>query len=74
MWTRLRGGKIYDPNANATGTIRDLWICNGLIAQPSPGLIPDHDIDCHGCIVMAGAIDMHTHIGGGKVTTSPRLF
>lgn len=74
MWTRLRGGKVYDPNANATGTVRDLWICNGVIAQPSPGLIPDHDIDIHGCIVMAGAIDMHTHIGGGKVNLARMLL
>lgn len=74
MWTRLRGGKVYDPNVNTTGTIRDLWICNGVIAQPSPGLIPDHDIDVQGCIVMAGAIDMHTHIGGGKVNLARMLL
>lgn len=74
MWTRLRGGKVYDPNVNATGTIRDLWICNGVIAQPSSDIVPDHDIDVQGCIVMAGAIDMHTHIGGGKVNLARMLL
>ena len=30
------------------------------------GAIVDKEYDCRGKVVMSGAIDMHTHIGGGK--------
>jgi formylmethanofuran dehydrogenase subunit A len=34
----------------------------------------DVTIDCSGCVVMAGGIDLHTHIGGGKVTLARMLM
>jgi formylmethanofuran dehydrogenase subunit A len=34
----------------------------------------DQTIDCSGCVVMAGGIDLHTHIGGGKVTLARMLM
>jgi formylmethanofuran dehydrogenase subunit A len=74
MWTRLRGGKVYDPNSSATGIVRDLWICDGVIAEPQLGQVPDHEVNIENCIVMAGAIDMHTHIGGGKVNLARMLL
>ena len=30
--------------------------------------------DCTGCVVMAGAIDIHSHIGGGNVNTARLLL
>lgn len=74
MWTRLRGGKVYDPSAGSGGVVRDLWICNGVIAEPPPGQTADHELNVENCIVMAGAIDMHTHIGGGKVNLARMLL
>lgn len=74
MWTRLRGGKVYDPSAGSGGVVRDLWICNGVIAEPPQGVTADHEWNVENCIVMAGAIDMHTHIGGGKVNLARMLL
>lgn len=74
MWTRLRGGKVYDPSAGSGGVVRDLWICNGVIAEPPQGVTADHELNVENCIVMAGAIDMHTHIGGGKVNLARMLL
>ncbi len=34
----------------------------------------DRTIDCTGCVLMAGGIDLHTHIGGGKVTLARMLM
>lgn len=74
MWTRLRGGKVYDPVSGYRGEVRDLWICDGIIAQPSITQVPDNDLDVTDSIVMAGAIDLHTHIGGGKVNLARMLL
>jgi formylmethanofuran dehydrogenase subunit A len=74
MWTRLRGGKVYDPGGGHPATVRDLWICDGVIAEPARGQTADYEIDVQHCIVMAGAIDMHTHIGGGKVNLARMLL
>ena len=68
MLIKLTGGKIYDPMSKTDGEIRDIYICDGKIALPPESndnsKIKEYDIS--GKIVMAGAIDMHTHIGGGK--------
>jgi formylmethanofuran dehydrogenase subunit A len=74
MWTRLRGGKVYDPVAGYSGQVKDIWICDEKIAEPAPQQVPDYDIDISGMVVMAGAIDMHTHIGGGKVNLARMLL
>lgn len=74
MWTRLRGGKIYDPVSGHDGDVADLWFSDGVIKVPPPGITPDQDIDVSGMIVMAGAIDLHTHIGGGKVNLARMLL
>lgn len=34
----------------------------------------DQTLDCSGCVLMAGGIDLHTHIGGGKVTLARMLM
>ena len=41
-------------------------------ALPVDGRI--EEIDASGCVVMAGGIDMHTHIGGGKVNLARMLL
>jgi formylmethanofuran dehydrogenase subunit A len=62
---RLRGGRIVDPT-QPDDEVRDLCVQDGRIAAPDPRAPADTDIDASGCVVMAGGIDMHTHIGGGK--------
>ena len=75
MSIRLRGGRIYDPANNIAGQVRDLYIREGRIAErvdPRETVAGEYDVS--GKIVMAGAIDMHTHIGGGKMNIARSLL
>lgn len=68
MLQKLTGSTIYDPANGIDGQVRDLWVRDGrLVAGPKDNESIDREYDLRGKIVMAGAIDMHTHIGGGKV-------
>jgi formylmethanofuran dehydrogenase subunit A len=70
---RLRGGRVIDPIHGVDGETRDIGIRNGRIVALQPGEAAE-DIDVSGCIVMAGGIDLHTHIGGGKVNLARLLL
>src|SRR4029079_17353545 len=74
MLTKLTGGKIYDPANKVSGEVRDIYVENGRIVPPRPEARIDKEYDVRGKIVMAGAIDPHTHIGGGKVTIARMLM
>ncbi len=66
MLIKLTGGSVYDPANGINGQIKDLYIKDGrLVKQPTDEKI-DQEYDLKGKVVMSGAIDMHTHIGGGK--------
>ncbi|ARN81991.1 formylmethanofuran dehydrogenase subunit A [Methylocystis bryophila] len=66
MLVCLRGGKVIDP-VNGVDRVGDLWFEHGrIIAQPE-GRLADVEHDVSGHIVMAGAIDIHSHIAGGGV-------
>jgi formylmethanofuran dehydrogenase subunit A len=69
----LRGGRVVDPAHPGSGSVRDLAWVDGRIAEPLPGQHYD-EIDVGGCVVMAGGIDLHTHIGGGKVNLARLLM
>lgn len=69
----LRGGRVIDP-ANGCDEVRDLHVRDGRIVEAAPHGAASEDIDASGCIVMAGGIDMHTHIGGGKVNLARMLM
>jgi formylmethanofuran dehydrogenase subunit A len=79
---RLTGGRLCDPAAGFSGGVaRDLYILNGRIATPRHvnerlnwETIADRTLDCHDHVIMAGGIDLHTHIGGGKVTLARMLM
>lgn len=73
MLTRISGGEIVDP-ANRRAGKGDLWIEDGRIVEAPQGGAADRVIDATGCIVMAGAIDIHSHIGGGNVNTARLLL
>jgi len=47
---------------------------DGRIVELHPQDTVDREIDAGGCVVMAGGIDMHTHIGGGKVNLARMLL
>ncbi|WP_246753017.1 formylmethanofuran dehydrogenase subunit A [Sinorhizobium sp. BG8] len=67
------GGEVVDPLNAATGK-RDVWIEDGHIVDKPQSRRADKTYDVSGCIVMAGAIDIHSHIGGGNVNTARLLL
>ncbi len=74
MLIKLTGGTVYDPAHRVNGRVHDLYIQDGRIVDPPAGAHVDKEYDLHGMVVMAGAIDMHTHIGGGKVNIARTLL
>ena len=76
MLTKLTGGKVFDPAHGINGEIRDIFVRDGRIVAHHHADVdgPDQEFDCRGKVIMAGAIDMHTHIGGGKVTIARNLL
>jgi formylmethanofuran dehydrogenase subunit A len=70
---RLRGGRVIDPT-NGRDEVCDLYVRDGRMVDLAPHEAATEEIDIGGCIVMAGGIDMHTHIGGGKVNLARMLL
>ena len=68
MLIKLTGGKVYDPANGIDGEVRDIYVRDGRVVAAAPGERVTQEYNLKGRIVMAGAIDPHTHIGGGKVT------
>jgi formylmethanofuran dehydrogenase subunit A len=54
--------------------VQDLYVQDGRIAPLDTNDPVDVEFDATGCVVMAGGIDMHTHIGGGKVNLARLLM
>ncbi|HEY0562277.1 MAG TPA: formylmethanofuran dehydrogenase subunit A [Methylophilus sp.] len=75
MITLLKNGKLYDPAHGKDGVVQDIYIRDGrIIAKPSDTEKINQSIDLQGKVVMAGAIDMHSHIGGGKVNIARMML
>lgn len=74
MLIKLSGGKVYDPANSVNGEVRDVYVSDGKIVASDSSARVDKEYDLKGRIVMAGAIDPHTHIGGGKVTIARTLM
>ncbi|MGE0383587.1 MAG: formylmethanofuran dehydrogenase subunit A [Gammaproteobacteria bacterium] len=75
MLTRLHGGTVYDPVMGVNGKRLDLYVRDGrLVPRPAPEERIDRHFDLTGMTVMAGAIDLHTHIGGGKVNIARMML
>jgi formylmethanofuran dehydrogenase subunit A len=75
MITRLKNGKLYDPAHGKNGVVQDIYIRDGrIIDKPSDSEKIDHTFDLTGKVVMAGAIDMHSHIGGGKMNIARMML
>jgi formylmethanofuran dehydrogenase subunit A len=75
MITLLKNAKVIDPAHNKDGVMQDIYIRDGrIIAKPADSEKIGQVHDLNGKIVMAGAIDMHSHIGGGKVNIARMLL
>ncbi len=74
LW-KIAGGTVHDPANGVDGLIRDVWIDGGkIVAAPrDPAVRPAKTLDAAGRIVMAGGIDMHSHLAGPKVTAARKL-
>jgi len=73
MLVKLKGGRIIDP-AHNRDAVGDLYLENGRIVEKPDGREPDEVHDVSGKIVMAGAIDVHSHIAGTNVTLGRQLM
>lgn len=69
MLTRIAGGRVLDP-ASGRDAIGDVWIEDARIVAPPAGGRADATYDATGKIVMAGALDIHSHIAGTNVGTA----
>jgi formylmethanofuran dehydrogenase subunit A len=72
MLTRIAGGRVIDP-ANQRDAQGDVWIRDGRFVD-APNARADATYDAVGKIVMAGAIDIHSHIAGWNVNTARLLL
>jgi len=63
---RLEGGRIVDPR-NGVDRIGDLWIDGERIAEAPPSDGGAESYDVAGKIIMAGGIDIHSHIASANV-------
>lgn len=72
MITRLRNGTLLDGNRIEEA---DLYLVDGFIQDSIPhNRRIDADYDAGGCFVTPGGIDLHTHIGGGKINLARLLL
>ena len=75
MITLLKNGKIYDPAHNKDGVVEDIYIYQGrIIPKPLDDAKISQTYDLSGKVIMAGAIDMHSHIGGGKINIARMML
>jgi formylmethanofuran dehydrogenase subunit A len=68
---RIAGGAVYDPMHGIDGEVRDVCLADGRIVADLPSDAPA--IDARGMVVMAGGVDIHSHVAGGGVNIARRL-
>lgn len=71
---RIVGGTVLDPANAESGVVRDIVVREGRIVAAAASEGVTQTIDASGGIVMAGAIDIHSHIAGGKSNISRLLM
>lgn len=75
MITLLKNAKVIDPAHGKDGVREDIYIRDGrIVVKPADSEKIHQTIDLNGKILMAGAIDMHSHIGGGKVNIARMML
>src|SRR5215211_38281 len=74
MLTCIKGGRVIDP-AHGRDRVGDIWMHDARIVDaPAGARRADQTYDATGKIVMAGAIDIHSHIAGSNVNTARLLL
>jgi formylmethanofuran dehydrogenase subunit A len=69
----IRGGRVVDPE-NKRDSVGDVWIRDGRVIDQPADPSGVEIIDAKGCVVMAGAIDVHTHVVGANVSAARLLL
>ena len=68
---RIINGEVYDPTNAINGEVRDICVADGkIVADVPPG---SEVIDATGMVVMAGGIEIHTHVAGPKVNAARKM-
>jgi formylmethanofuran dehydrogenase subunit A len=62
---RIRGGRIVDPSSGRRGETGDVCILDGRIVDALPASAPI--LEARDLVVMAGGIEVHTHVAGPAV-------
>ena len=61
----IQNGRVIDP-ANRRDEVADVWMRDGRVVDATQGAVADQVYDATGKFVMAGAIDIHSHIAGAN--------
>jgi len=69
---RIVGGAIHDPANDVDGEVRDICIEDGRIVASLPEAAPT--LDARGMIVMAGGVDIHSHLASSSCNHARRLL
>ena len=73
MLTLIKGGRVVDPVSGQDG-VADVHVEDGRIVAPRADTKADLVLDARGRIVMAGGIDVHSHIAGGNIMLARLLL
>ena len=68
---RLTGGAVHDPANGIDGEVRDVCIEDGRIVATLPPDAPT--LDVRGMVVMAGGVDIHSHVASSSCNHARRL-
>lgn len=76
MKFKLINGKVYDPSQKINGQIKNIYVDDDTIVEPTDNEKKDFKLtyDLKNMIVMAGGIDIHSHIAGGNVNNARVLM
>ena len=76
MKFKIINGLIYDPSQNLNREKKVIYVKDNKISDPSENQKKEYEItfDVKGMIVMAGGIDIHSHIAGGNVNNARLLM
>ncbi|MBA3445711.1 MAG: formylmethanofuran dehydrogenase subunit A [Gemmatimonadales bacterium] len=69
---RIVGGAVHDPTNGIDGEVRDVCIENGRVVAALPDGAPT--LDAGGMIVMAGGVDIHSHLASSSCNHARRLL
>ena len=75
MKFKIINGRIFDPTQKLNDKTQNIYVEDGLIKNPKKSEISQFTTtyNANGMIVMAGAIDIHSHIAGGNVNNARLL-